>query len=196
MVEVEGNYKCFICNINGLTHQQWKDHQLYDEHIALVKQLTKKQHYCKKCDYQFEDRRRFERHCESKKHKFGQLTIDELYCNKCNTQCQNKAKWDEHILTKKHLNDKEKTTSEELFCNKCNLQCHNNSEWEKHIKTKKHNINRNQERTCEVCKVDCVSDVTWEKHIKSKKHIKNTIINGTEISRTIQQGVDQGSQTD
>ena len=196
MPEVDGNYTCYVCNIMGLTHQAWKDHHSTDDHLAKVKRLTKNQLFCTKCNHQFENQRLFDRHCESKKHKFGQLTLDELFCHKCNTQCYNKAKWDEHILTRKHASTKVAKTQEELFCNKCNTQCHNDSEWAKHILTKKHNAIRDQERHCDACNCDSVTDVTWAAHLKTKKHIRNTKTNGTEIHRTIQQTVDQGSQTD
>jgi hypothetical protein len=123
-----------------MTHDEWKDHHAEDkEHLKNVKSMQLKRFYCKKCDHQFENQRLFNRHCESKKHQFGQLTKEQLFCQKCNTQCQNKAKWDDHILTKKHLNTKVELTPEQLFCNKCSTQCHNSLEWNKHILTKKHN---------------------------------------------------------
>jgi hypothetical protein len=147
MAEVESKYRCPICNVNELTHDEWKDHQLYDEHRANVKRLLKNKYYCKKCEYQFETQRLFERHCESDKHKGLKMTKEQLYCKKCDIQCDNKAKWDDHILTKKHLNDKKKKTKEELCCLKCNTQCHNDSEWEKHLKTKKHIRNTNTNGT-------------------------------------------------
>ena len=196
MPEVDEDYTCYICNIMGLTHEAWKDHQSDDDHIKKVKQITKKQWFCEKCDHQFESQRLFDRHCESKKHRFGQLTLDELFCHKCNTQCYNKAKWDEHVLTQKHISEKVNKTEEELFCKKCHTQCHNDSEWAKHIQTKKHNTDRNQERTCDACNVDSLTDVTWVAHLKSKKHIKNTNTNGEGIPRPILKTVDQGTQSD
>lgn len=196
MPEVDGDYICYICNIIGLTHEAWKEHQSDDDHIEKVRRQVKKQWFCTKCDHQFDDQRRFDRHCESKKHKFGQLTMDELFCSKCNTQCQNKAKWDEHILTKKHVNTKVQKTEEELFCKKCHTQCHNDSEWEKHLKTKKHNTDRNQERHCESCNSDFLSDVTWSAHLKTQKHIRNANTNGEEIPGPVLKTIDQGTQSD
>jgi len=145
MPEVEGNYECFICNIVGLTHEAWKEHQCDDGHIEKVKRQIKKRWFCAKCDHQFEKQSLFDRHCASKKHRVGQLTSAELFCSKCNTQCDNKAKWDAHILTKKHTNTRIQKTEKELFCDGCHTQCHNDSEWEKHLKTKKHNKNNTNE---------------------------------------------------
>jgi len=139
MDEVNQNYKCHICSINGLNHEEWKDHFANNkEHLKKVEILVKKKYYCNKCECQFEDQRRYDRHTESKKHKEGRLLFEELFCNKCSTQCRNKAELENHIKTKKHLNTNTKKTEEDFFCNKCSTQCHTNSEWDKHIKTKKH----------------------------------------------------------
>ena len=195
MDEVNNNYKCHICNMDGMIHEAWKEHNSSDEHHEKVSKLIRKKYYCKKCDYQFEDQRRYDRHCESNKHRFGQLTLDELYCHKCNTQCSNKAKWDDHIKTKKHLSNDVKKTEEELFCSKCNTQCHNDSEWEKHIQTKKHNTDRNQERFCEACKCTQMTDHAWKIHLKTAKHIRNTITNGETVSESVQQTSSEDSES-
>jgi len=139
MAEVERDYSCNVCKLQFPSHSGYIDHVNNDKqheknHNAFIMNLW----FCKKCDYQFESQRLFDRHCESKKHINGQLTSDDLFCNKCNTQCQNKAKWDEHILTRKHTSTKVVKSEEDLFCNKCNTQCHNDYEMNKHVKTKKH----------------------------------------------------------
>ena len=186
MDEVERNYQCFVCKTGEMmTHEEWKEHGYSDRmHLATVKHLIEKRLFCEKCDVQFEDQTRFNRHCRSNKHINGRLTQKDLYCAKCETQCTNKEKWDKHILTAKHLKEKEEElTEEQLYCSKCRTQTHNKGEWEKHCKTNKHNAEIFTEKTCEVCNVVILNKPGWVQHCKTKKHVNN---NGQTVSAAVQ----------
>ena len=187
---------CHHCELYGMSHREWLEHQSDKDHLEVIKELLKKQWFCKKCNVQCYSKLTFDRHCQTDRHNGLKMTKEQLYCKKCDTQCQNKVKWDEHILTKKHLNTEKEKTEEELYCMKCHTQCHNDYEWDKHILTKKHTTKPFTTKFCNVCKINILNESTWLQHQKTKKHIRNTNTNGTEIPRTIQQGVDQGSQTD
>ena len=161
-VEVKCDYKCFICNVENMTHEEWKEHYSSDPgHLKKVKAAQHKRFYCEKCDVQCTKKSEYIRHCSSKKH------------------------------TEKGID-----STKQLYCVKCEIQCRNNSEWIAHLETRKHNKENRENYTCQECDYTCKKEHLWTQHIKTKKHIRNTNTNGTEIPRTVQQTVDQGSQTD
>ena len=196
MPEVNEDYDCSICELYGMSHKEWKDHQLDEEHTEEVKKVVMKQNYCNRCNVQCHSKLTFDRHCETDKHNGLKMTKEQLWCSKCSTQCQNKAKWDEHILTRKHLNTEKEKTEEELYCMKCHTQCHNDSEWEKHILTKKHIKGPFTTKYCNACNITILNESSWIKHHKTAKHIKNTNTNGEGIPGPVFKTVDQGTQSD
>ena len=128
--------------------------------------------------------------------KVKRIIKSQLYCEKCDSQFDNQYNFDRHCESEKHRGLK--MTKDQLWCSKCNLQCQNKAKWEDHILTKKHlNTKKTKEELyCLKCNIQCHNNIQLENHLKCQKHINNTIINGTKIPRTVQQGVDQGSQTD
>ena len=83
-VEVKCDYKCFICNVENMTHEEWKEHYSSDPgHLKKVKAAQHKRFYCEKCDVQCTKKSEYIRHCSSKKHtEKGIDSTKQLYCVK------------------------------------------------------------------------------------------------------------------
>jgi hypothetical protein len=148
MAEVEWDYydrvdlRCECCNEGDMTAYELEEHYKTEEHKEKIK---KDGIYCIKCKLNFPTVVRFDRHCQSNKHKNGKLDKTDIFCDKCKTQCNTKAEFEAHLRTKKHLKDN--SFVDNLHCDACETQCFNKNQFDIHCKTKKHlrNTNTNAE---------------------------------------------------
>lgn len=140
-VNVKCDYKCFICNVGNMTHEEWKEHHSADPvHRRKVLAAQHKRFYCEKCNVQCTKNCEYIRHCSSKKHTGkGTISAKELYCVKCETQCRNKSEWAAHLETRKHT----KENSANFTCQECDYTCKKEHLWAQHLKTTKHLRNTN-----------------------------------------------------
>jgi hypothetical protein len=95
--------------------------------------------FCETCDKHFHNISWYERHIQTKGHKFRLINphILELECKICNIKCLSQQQIQTHLQTKKHLSRVE-SPPPDLECKVCNIKCRGQKEMLAHLETKKH----------------------------------------------------------
>ena len=137
-VKVNTNYKCGICDVENMTHEEWKEHFSTDKgHQKKVQEIVMKKLYCEKCDVQCNTQMLFAKHLTTKKHSGkGFLKPEDLFCKSCNLQCRTRFDYDNHLKTKLHA--KRVSGINGYRCEICDYSCKLTHLWDQHCKTKKH----------------------------------------------------------
>jgi hypothetical protein len=137
-VSVNTNYACYLCNVENMTHEEWKEHHFSDKvHLNKALELSKKKMYCEKCDLQCSSNLTYSRHLTTKKHTGkGFLQPEDLYCGTCKMQCRSRFDYENHLQTKLHA--KRVQGGNNYRCESCDYSCKLTHLWEQHCNTKKH----------------------------------------------------------